>query len=86
MRECSIEGGYMALFHFHIIGDNGRMEDLEGKHLHDLDEVREEAVAGAREIMSDRILGGTRSSHWRFEIENEVGQSVLKMPFSEAVD
>jgi hypothetical protein len=76
----------MALFHFHIIGDDGRMEDLEGKHLHDLEEVREEAVAGAREIMSNRILGGTRSAHWIFEIENEAGQPVLTMPFAEAVD
>jgi hypothetical protein len=76
----------MACFYFHIIGDGIRMEDLEGKHLHDLDAVREEAVAGAREIMSNRILGGTRSAHWKFEVENEAGQSVLKMSFAEAVD
>lgn len=76
----------MARFHFHIIGDNGGMEDLEGKHLHNLAAVREEAVAGVREIMNNRILGGTRSSHWSFEIENEAGQTVLNMPFAEAVD
>ncbi|MDB5652291.1 MAG: hypothetical protein JWL62_3811 [Hyphomicrobiales bacterium] len=76
----------MARYHFHIVGDDGRIEDLEGKHLHDMDAVREEAVAGAREIMSSRILGGNRSAHWKFEIEDEAGRSVLRMSFAEAID
>jgi hypothetical protein len=60
-------------FHFHIIDRHSRIEDVQGKHLDDLDAAREEAVTSAREIMSNRILRGTRSAHWKFEIANEAG-------------
>jgi hypothetical protein len=73
-------------FHFHIIANDSRIEDVEGQRLVDMEAVREEAVAGARLIMSNRILRGTRSAHWKFEIANEAGQIVLELPFTEAID
>jgi len=76
----------MERFHFHIIGKDSRIEDVEGQHLDGLEAAREEAIAGAREIMSTRILLGTRSAHWKFEIANEAGQIVLELPFTEAID
>jgi hypothetical protein len=76
----------MVRFHFHVIGNGSRIEDLEGQHLDGLEAAREEAVTIAREIMSNRILRGTRSAHWKFEIANEAGQIVLELPFAEAID
>ncbi|MDB5651813.1 MAG: hypothetical protein JWL62_3333, partial [Hyphomicrobiales bacterium] len=51
-----------------------------------LEAAREEAIAGAREIMSNRILTGARSAHWRFEIVDDAGSVVLDFPFTDAMD
>lgn len=72
------------LFHGHD-GEQTAIDD-GGIELSDEAAVREEAIAGARDIMIGGISVGMDRSHWRFAIADESGAPLLMFPLSEAVE
>lgn len=75
----------MAQYYFHM--RNGHeLRDPEGHNLPDLDAVRETAIAGARDILSEDIKRGELHLDWRFDITDAEGQTVMTVPFRDAVD
>jgi hypothetical protein len=59
--------------------------DDEGECFPDLEAVKNEVIVSAREIMAERLRNGDDLNHSRFEVQDERGQVVLVLPFSEAI-
>ncbi len=75
----------MAQCFFHLQNRTKTMRDSEGVELMSLDEVREEAMLSAREIMSEQVRKGKALNHCAFIIEDENGKTVLTFPFKLAL-
>jgi len=75
----------MAQYFFHLQNRTKTMRDSEGVDLMNLDEVREEAMQSAREIMSEQILKGKAPNDCAFIIEDENGKTVLTFAFKLAL-
>jgi hypothetical protein len=76
----------MPLFFLHIRDGNDFFRDPEGIPVRDLDAARTEALESARSLMSQAIVFDGRSGvHRSFEIADETGQTVLVVPFRQAV-
>ncbi|MGF7163694.1 hypothetical protein FHS85_005364, partial [Rhodoligotrophos appendicifer] len=71
---------YMPMFFFNIARGDVVVRDYEGSELADLEAAREEAIASARETMSDAIRQGKDVSSRAFEIFDEEGKFLLKVP------
>jgi len=56
-------------------------EDTEGTELPDLETARAEAIAAAREILSDHIAEGVFVSGRQIEIHDEAGQHLDTVTF-----
>ena len=69
----------------HLHHGRERVEDLEGADFDSLEAAREEAVAAAREIMSDRVRSGQSPNDSQFEIADESGKILLMFPFHDAI-
>jgi hypothetical protein len=71
----------MPLYFFHILELTGLVCDREGFDLPDLDAARDEAVEGARQLISSAVLSGspTRDApsrrRWRQAAYNYVSRS-----------
>jgi Domain of unknown function (DUF6894) len=48
----------MPRYFFNIVDDDRTIVDSQGVELADLDEVRQEAVTSARELISENVLRG----------------------------
>ena len=60
-------------------------EDYEGEDLADLAAVEENAMASAKEIIAEGLLGGKPVlTDFSFEVCDEAGRLLLDFPFSEA--
>ena len=71
----------MPHYFFHIF--NGQAHpDTEGTELPGLDEVRQQAVQTAGEILRDDGIKGWKGSDWHMEVTDAAGQSVLRLRFS----
>ncbi len=75
----------MATYYFNVRDVTGLIRDTEGAELPDLDAVREEAQASAREILAESLKGGTSLNHRSFEVADESGATVLVYPFHDAM-
>jgi hypothetical protein len=75
----------MTRFYLHIREGDALLEDLEGQDFVSLAAAKNEAVAAAREIMSERIRRGEPPNRSSFEIRDKDGQLVLTLPFQEAL-
>jgi hypothetical protein len=75
----------MARYHFHLHECGTVITDEEGLDKPDLESVRHEAVMSAREIMCNEMKKGKLCLGCHIEVEYEVGQVVLTVPFKEAV-
>ena len=62
------------------------IRDEEGAIFETLAEAREEAIASAREIMSERVAAGKPADSSVFNITDEEGRTVLSVPFEDAID
>jgi hypothetical protein len=71
----------MALFYFHIVRSNGRVEDLEGEDFSDLEAAREEAVQGGRDLAAESMRQTGRFDEGAIEIADRDGRHVLTVPF-----
>ena len=75
----------MPRYFFHFRNQDGLKEDYEGEELADLAAVKEAAIASAKEIIADGLLGGEAVlTGYSFEICDEAGVLLLTFPFSEA--
>jgi hypothetical protein len=71
-------------FHYRRDGDIYQLDE-EGTVLPDLEAVRDEALASARELMKEGIPGREADGSM-FEIEDERGARVMTVPFREALN
>ena len=75
----------MPRFYFHVFNDKTSLDD-EGQDLPDLEAARAHAVAGARSLMSDELKDGRLVLSHHIAIENEQGELLLDVTFSDAVE
>ena len=76
----------MPRFHFHQrLSDGDFVEDREGMELPDLDAARREAVMAAREIISDLVMRAEPFEGAEFQIADESGRVLTRLPFELAL-
>ena len=73
----------MPRYYFHVRTGSDLTEDSEGADLPDIDAARKQAIKMACRVWSERPPESTDNDD-TFEIADEAGQVVLKVPFSEA--
>ena len=74
----------MPRLYLHLRDGVDLCEDPDGGDYPSIADARDEAIQGAREIMSDHIKFGERMDHCVIEIVDEEGRVVLLVPFQEA--
>lgn len=75
----------MPKFYFHVKDVSGMTADEEGIELENLEQVREEAVASAREILSELVKSGKELDDRSFVITTEDGETVMTFPFKQSL-
>jgi hypothetical protein len=76
----------VPLYFLHLRDGNDFFHDPDGSPAVNLDAARREALATARSLMSQEVVASGRTGiHRRFEIADESGQTVLVVPFLQAV-
>lgn len=75
----------MPRYYFNVSDHARVIIDDEGIELPGLDAAREEAVAAARELVSQSVLKGAACNGRAFEIVDDQGRVVLTVPFNEAL-
>ena len=75
----------MRRFFFNVQQGNEYVEDTEGQEIADLEGVRSEALTAAREVVAEGALAGKEWTSWSFNITDENGETVLRFPFSQAM-
>ena len=77
----------MSLYYLHIEEGIDLLRDPEGSTHSDLEAARTEAIQGARQLISEAVLTGSPLRLDRaFQIENADGQTLLRVPFRDAID
>jgi hypothetical protein len=76
----------MPRYFFNIVDDDRTIVDSQGVELADLDEVRQEAVTSARELMSESVLRGQTPNGRRFVVTDEAGMVIAEIPFKDAME
>ena len=75
----------MPRYFFHFRSLTSLREDYEGEDLADLAAVEENAMASAKEIIAEGLLGGKPVlTDFSFEVYDAAGHLMLAFPFSEA--
>ena len=75
----------MPRYFFHL-RRNGRLEsDPDGVQCPSVHAARREAMRTAREIISRDALTGQGTADYVFEIENEDGEMIALIPFSQTI-
>jgi hypothetical protein len=75
----------MPKYYLNIHNGLGFVQDEEGCVLDDSEAAREQAIRGARSIISAEVLAGTIDLRGKIEILAEDGSLALIVPFSDAV-
>jgi len=75
----------MPKYFFHHITKAGRVRDIEGTDLADLEQARNEAVLDARSLMSDAIRQGRDISSRSIQISDDRGNVLLTVSFVDTV-
>jgi hypothetical protein len=76
----------MPLFYFHVYDGILVAPDDEGLELASVEAAKDEAVRGARSILSEEILSGCIHLNGRIEIAGEDGAILLALPFRDAFE
>jgi hypothetical protein len=77
----------MPRYFFHVRNSTGYMLDEEGEELADFEAARDAAVNAVRSIISEESKIGRIDLRGRIEVsEEEGGEVILTLPFSEALD
>ncbi|MGC5799889.1 DUF6894 family protein [Sphingomonas sp. NFX23] len=75
----------MSRFYLHQQIANGVIEDPDGTEAVDLAAAKHEAILAARQLLANAILTGVAPLGTAFQITNEAGQMLLKVPFRDAL-
>ena len=70
----------MARYYFHIRNEGVFEEDQEGTELASNDAAQLEAIAGAREVIAERVKRGETIGTDTFEVVNERGELICSLP------
>jgi hypothetical protein len=76
----------VARYHFNIRNGHGFTADDEGTDLPSDDSAREQAVKGARSLLSAELLEGTLDLNGQIEVTAEERGAVMTVRFAEAVE
>lgn len=76
----------MARYHFHVLNGLGLTADDEGRELADLDIARDEAIKGARSIVSEEAKEGRVDLRGKIDVADPSGRVLLTVTFAEAVE
>jgi hypothetical protein len=68
----------------HLRNGTDELLDSEGVDLVDLDAVRENVMAAARDILGGDLRVGVMDLRYRIDAENELGAIVYTLPFKRA--
>lgn len=75
----------MTHYFFHICSGMERIEDREGADFDTLEAALTEARLAAREILAEDLRKGNVDETRLFEIVNEWGELMARVPFKEAI-
>lgn len=75
----------MSRFYLHQQIANGIIEDPDGTEAVDLTAARHAAILAARQLLANAILTGVAPLGTAFQITDETGQVLLKVPFRDAL-
>jgi hypothetical protein len=75
----------MPRYYFHVREHDVFREDPEGTELPSDDLAYEEAIFAAREILSEKVLHGGVIDGQVFEIMNDAGELVHKLPLKAVI-
>ena len=75
----------MERYFFDMTENDGIHEDPEGHELADLAAVRRDAVESARELMAADVRRGIPPNGRAFRVRNSRGETVLNLPFRDAL-
>lgn len=75
----------MPVFHLHIVQSKNLVPDTEGSAFPDLAAARDEAIRGARSLLSDEVLRGEMDLRQSIRIHDEAGRHLETVRFDEAV-
>jgi hypothetical protein len=73
-------------YFFEIVNCQGIATDEEGQELADVGEARRRAIAAVRSIVSDESRRGQVDLRGRIRVTQEEGETVLILPFAEAIE
>ncbi len=76
----------MPLFYFHVRKGEDLDRAAEPIAVQDVDQIAEEAVELARDLLAEGDLAGLDRRAWVFEVADEAGQTVLTYPFRDAIE
>jgi hypothetical protein len=75
-----------VVFFLHVKDGDAMIADQEGSEFASLEAAKAEAIECARELMSQGVLDGGRLGLDRiFVITDEMGRTLLTVPFREAI-
>ena len=75
----------MPYLYMHIQSGDCFCKDLYGEVYATLDDARQEALLGARDIMSDKVLRGQDPYQGHVIIADDAGRTLMVVPFRDAV-
>lgn len=75
-----------ALYYFNIRTPRGLIEDPEGETYPSLQSARKDALAKARDMVTEGDQKGEDRHDWTFEIMDRANQHVLTVAFSEIAE
>jgi len=76
----------MPRYFFHIREHDAFHEDIEGVDLESLDHAHTEALQAAREMVAELVKHGEQINGMTFEICDESGLLVHRLPFRSVID
>jgi hypothetical protein len=72
-------------YHFNIRNGHGFTADDEGLELTSLNDARDQALKGARSLISADVMAGTLDLSGQIEVTDELNETVLTVRFRDAV-
>lgn len=75
----------MRCFYFDVVDREGECIDEDGLELPDLGSAQAQAIDGIRSILSSDVRDGSICLSGHVRVRDEAGDTVLTIPFSEAV-
>ena len=76
----------MPKYYFHIRKGELLEEASEPIEVEAPEDVEEEAIEAARDLLAEGDLEGLDRRAWVFEVADENGETIYTLPFSEAIE